>query len=124
MALSSSKIESKKKKEASLTPALSFLLNKTLLPDLQERSKMRSVRAALARQYSIEKAENRTADTLDSWINRTLEQVAARSQKRRSLFDAQDEVDRQRELLIQNIEAKLAQKTSTEVVFSLRWTLT
>jgi hypothetical protein len=46
-----------------------------------------------------------------------------RSQKRRSLFDAQDEVDRQRERLIQNIEAKLAQKTSSEVVFSLRWTL-
>ena len=47
-----------------------------------------------------------------------------RSVKRRSLFDAQDEVDRQREQLIQNIEAKLAQKTSTEVVFSLRWRLT
>ena len=38
---------------------------------------------------------------------------AQRNQKRRSLFDAQDEVDRQREELIATIEGKLQQKTRT-----------
>ncbi len=46
-----------------------------------------------------------------------------RNQKRRTLFDAQDEVDRQREQLIAQIEGKLAQDTSTESLFSIRWSL-
>jgi adenine-specific DNA-methyltransferase len=48
---------------------------------------------------------------------------AQRHQKRRSLFDAQDEVDRQRDALIAQIEAKLAQKTELRVLFALRWAL-
>lgn len=48
---------------------------------------------------------------------------AQRSQKRRSLFDAQDEVDRQREALITAIEGKLAQQTSLETLFTVRWSL-
>jgi adenine-specific DNA-methyltransferase len=46
-----------------------------------------------------------------------------RNQKRRSLFDAQDEVDRQREELIANIEGKLRQKETALPLFSIRWTL-
>jgi adenine-specific DNA-methyltransferase len=46
-----------------------------------------------------------------------------RNQKRRSLFDAQDQVDKQREELITAIEGKLQQKTSANPLFVLRWTL-
>jgi adenine-specific DNA-methyltransferase len=48
---------------------------------------------------------------------------AQRNQKRRSLFDAQDEVDRQREKLIATIEGKLQQKTQLALLFELRWRL-
>ncbi len=44
-----------------------------------------------------------------------------RSQKRRSLFDAQDDVDRQREQLIVQVEGKLVQKISLELLFTVRW---
>ncbi|MBM3126495.1 MAG: DEAD/DEAH box helicase, partial [Chloroflexi bacterium] len=48
---------------------------------------------------------------------------AQRNQKRRSLFDAQDQVDRQREELIALIEGKLNQITSLQPVFRLHWIL-
>ena len=46
---------------------------------------------------------------------------AQRNQKRRSLFDAQDEVDRQREELIAQIEGKLQQQIEEIQLFVLRW---
>ena len=46
---------------------------------------------------------------------------AQRNQKRRSLFDAQDEVDRQREELIARIEGKLLQKTELAQLFTIKW---
>lgn len=46
-----------------------------------------------------------------------------RNQKRRSLFDAQDELDRQREALIRTIEGKLGQKTATVPLFLIRWSV-
>ncbi len=48
---------------------------------------------------------------------------AQRNQKRRSLFDAQDQVDKQREELIAVIEGKLNQTTSMQPLFMLRWAL-
>ncbi|MBK6973465.1 MAG: hypothetical protein IPH26_11155 [Sterolibacteriaceae bacterium] len=48
---------------------------------------------------------------------------AQRNQKRRSLFDAQDQVDRQREELIAVIEGKLNQTTALRPLFILRWQL-
>lgn len=48
---------------------------------------------------------------------------AQRNQKRRSLFDAQDQVDKQREELIAVIEGKLGQTTSMQPLFMLRWVL-
>ncbi len=48
---------------------------------------------------------------------------AQRNQKRRSLFEAQDQVDSQREELIAHIEGKLAQTTKTEQLFAIRWRL-
>jgi hypothetical protein len=37
------------------------------------------------------------------------------------LFDAQDQVDKQREELIEQIESKLAQKSDLQPLFTLRW---
>ncbi|WP_404791220.1 SNF2-related protein [Altericista sp. CCNU0014] len=46
-----------------------------------------------------------------------------RNQKRRSLFEAQDEVDRQRDELIALIEGKLEQKSELKGLFTIRWSL-
>jgi superfamily II DNA or RNA helicase len=48
---------------------------------------------------------------------------AQRSQKRRGLFDAQDEVEAKRDAFIQSLEAKLDQRTSSELLFCIRWML-
>ncbi len=48
---------------------------------------------------------------------------AQRNQKRRSLFDTQDDVDKQREQFIAQIEEKLAQKTELQPLFTIRWRL-
>jgi adenine-specific DNA-methyltransferase len=48
---------------------------------------------------------------------------AQRNDKRRSLFDAQDRVDTQRDELIQKIEGKLSQRVTTEPLFLIRWSL-
>jgi hypothetical protein len=48
---------------------------------------------------------------------------AQRNQKRRSLFDAQDQVDKQREELIAAIEGKMNQSTRSENLFSIRWAI-
>jgi predicted nucleic acid-binding Zn-ribbon protein len=47
-----------------------------------------------------------------------------RNAKRRSLFDAQDKVDKQREDLIADIEGRLTQKSGLQLLFTIRWTLT
>jgi len=46
-----------------------------------------------------------------------------RNQKRRSLFDAQDEVDEQRDRLIAQIEGKLEQKSELKPLFTIQWSL-
>jgi hypothetical protein len=48
---------------------------------------------------------------------------AHRNLKRRSLFEAQDDVDRQREELIALMEAKLNQKVIQSKLFTVRWAL-
>ncbi|MDZ4722169.1 MAG: SNF2-related protein [Roseiflexaceae bacterium] len=48
---------------------------------------------------------------------------ALRNQKRRSLFDAQDQVDQQREALIADIEGKLNQVSTLKRLFTIRWVL-
>jgi adenine-specific DNA-methyltransferase len=46
-----------------------------------------------------------------------------RNTKRRSLFDAQDEIDRRREQLIADIEGKLQQRLTENSLFAIRWKL-
>ena len=48
---------------------------------------------------------------------------AQRNDKRRSLFEAQDAIDRQREILIDKIEGKLQQHNNDTVLFHLIWKL-
>jgi len=52
---------------------------------------------------------------------KTLE--AQHNQKRRSLFDAQDEIETRRDRLISEIEGKLQQHSSVTQLFSVRWRL-
>ncbi|MBM9530068.1 hypothetical protein JWG42_07900 [Desulfoprunum benzoelyticum] len=44
-----------------------------------------------------------------------------RNQKRRSLFEAQDQVDRQRDELIAQIEGKLQQRVESDQMVMIRW---
>lgn len=46
-----------------------------------------------------------------------------RNTKRRTLFNAQDDIDRQRERLISNIVAELKQKTTHIELFAIKWNL-
>ena len=46
-----------------------------------------------------------------------------RNDKRRALFEAQDQVDRQRDELIASIEGKLTQGTDEQPLFTVRWSL-
>ena len=46
-----------------------------------------------------------------------------RSNKRRSLFDAQDKIDEQRAVLIAQIEGKLEQSAETKPLFTIRWSV-
>ena len=46
-----------------------------------------------------------------------------RKEKRQRLFEAQDEVDEQRDVLIGKIEAQLQQRHKVEVLFHVRWRL-
>jgi len=48
---------------------------------------------------------------------------ASRNAKRRALFEAQDEIDAQREQLIAQTEALLKQNVSIKTLFSIRWRL-
>jgi hypothetical protein len=48
---------------------------------------------------------------------------AQRSQRRKSLFEAQDEIDRRRDKLIAGMETKLKQSVSIERLFTVRWSL-
>jgi len=46
-----------------------------------------------------------------------------RSQKRKTLFEAQDAVDQRRQEMIDNIEKKLNQTLKTESIFTIKWKL-
>jgi hypothetical protein len=65
----------KKVAERNLTKELAQLLAKVLLPDLEERAQQPSVAEALKHQYALDRALGRTADDIDDWTTRTLEQI-------------------------------------------------
>ena len=49
---------------------------------------------------------------------------AQRNQKRRTLFDAQDQIDMQRDELIARIEGKLSHAIRSQHLFAIHWRLT
>jgi len=70
--------------------------------------------------------ESRGNGTLEwklSALKRVKELEAKRTHMRRSLFDAQDEIDQMREALISEVEGKLATRALLASLFSVRWTL-
>jgi len=80
--------------------------------DRQIKEARRSARIALTLDEKL--AGQKQIKTLESF----------RNQRRRSLFEAQDQVDKQREELIAQIEAKLRQKSELKLQFVIRWRLT
>ena len=52
---------------------------------------------------------------------RIRELEAERNRKRRALFEAQDEIDRQKDGLISDVETRLRQQVETEPLFTIRW---
>jgi len=77
--------------------------------DRQIKEARRSATAALTLEDKL--AGQKQIKTLES----------QRNQKRRSLFEAQDQVDMQRAELIEQIEAKLRQRTELLHLFAIRW---
>ena len=80
----------------------------------------------LDRQIKEARRNAATALTLEAKLEgqkaiKTLETL--RNTRRRSLFDAQDQVDLQRADLIASIEGKLTQKVERRELFTVRWTL-
>ncbi|HSQ41094.1 MAG TPA: SNF2-related protein [Fibrobacteraceae bacterium] len=76
------------------------------------------------REIRETKKQMRAAKSLDAKVElqrrvRSLE--GARTQKRKALFDAQDEVDRKREELVDVVEARLAQNAKVQELFTVRW---
>ena len=80
--------------------------------DRQIREATRAARAGVSLQEKLD-GQKRV---------RTLE--SQRAQRRRRLYDAQDEVDRQRETLIASVESRLHLSHVLDSVFTLSWTLT
>lgn len=46
-----------------------------------------------------------------------------RNQKRKSLYEAQDDIDARRDALIAEIESKLGRDSHVQRLFAIRWTL-
>jgi hypothetical protein len=46
-----------------------------------------------------------------------------RNEKRKKLFESQDLIDNRKDSLLNEIEARLKQKTSQELLFQIRWEL-
>ena len=80
----------------------------------------------LDRQIKDVKRAAMTTPTLEEKLEKQKEIKALesqRNQRRRSLFDAQDDVDKRRDELIQQVESRLTQRTNTEKLFVVRWIL-
>lgn len=64
-----------------------------------------------------------TLDEKLSWQKRQRDLEAERNRLRRELFDRQDEVERQRGAVIEELESRLAQRITEQTLFSVAWEL-
>lgn len=96
--------------------------NRLLLPlrrsEAENPSKFHGATFAGWIAHRFSKAAN-AASCLSACIAAT----ATRNEKRRSLFEAQDQVDRRRDELIAAIEGKLIQDRAIHPLFTIRWIL-
>jgi adenine-specific DNA-methyltransferase len=56
-------------------------------------------------------------------VKRINELEQQRNQKKRTLYEAQDQIEQRKDSLIDEVEARLQQQTSRETVFTIRWNL-
>lgn len=78
----------------------------------------------LDKEIKATKREAKQVQDLDAKVEfhkKAKELERRRNEKRKALFDAQDEIDRKKELLIADIEARLKQSTQTAELFTIRW---
>jgi hypothetical protein len=78
----------------------------------------------LDREIKLIKKEARQAANLDHKVSlhkKAKELEKKRNEKRRHLFEAQDEIDERKENLIEQIERRLQQTVEEEALFSIRW---
>jgi len=81
------------------------------LKELDAEIKATKKEAKLLRELEPKLALHRKAKELE----------AERSRKRRMLYDAQDEIDRKKETLISEVEARLEQRVNAEPLFTIHW---
>jgi F0F1-type ATP synthase membrane subunit b/b' len=70
------------------------------------------------------KKEARRTTSLDEKVElhkKAKELERKRTEKRKNLFEAQDEIDRKKEEIISDIEARLKQEINTAEIFTIRW---
>lgn len=78
----------------------------------------------LDREIKFQKTESKKILKLDEKLKAQKdikELEKKRNTKRRTLFEAQDEIDSRKEGLIEDVEARLRQKIHDEELFSIRW---
>jgi exonuclease VII large subunit len=72
------------------------------------------------------KKAKRLAVDLESKVaaqKRVNELETQRNHKKRTLFDAQDQIEQRKDELITDVQARLQQKTARQEVFTIRWRL-
>ncbi len=80
----------------------------------------------LALEIREAKKVKRLAGDLQSKVaaqKRVNELEQQRNQKKRTLFDAQDQIEERKDSLISDVETRLQQRTSRQNVFTIRWRL-
>ncbi len=80
----------------------------------------------LDREIGVKKSDARKILNLEEKVSaqrEIKEMEKKRSELRRNLFLAQDEVDKRKEKIIEDIEARLQQKIETKELFTIRWQL-
>ena len=84
------------------------------IKDIDAELKLRKAEARKVMELAQKVEEQRLIEELEK----------KRNEKRRKLFESQDEIDNRKEKLLSEIETRLKQKTSEELLFIIRWELT
>jgi len=77
-------------------------------------------------EIRLRKAEARKLSDLESKVKerRNVKELEKqRDEKRRHLFEAQDQIEGKKDLLLEDVEARMKQQVSQNILFSIRWEL-